>query len=51
MSWTLNESIDASVFERWRALDAYRPRNLAEWAKRHAVDPAAVQGDWRAGGR
>ncbi|WP_166214566.1 phospholipase effector Tle1 domain-containing protein [Bradyrhizobium septentrionale] len=30
----VNETIDASVFERWRADPAYRPTNLVEWAKR-----------------
>jgi uncharacterized protein (DUF2235 family) len=49
-SSTLNETIDASVFERWRAVPAYRPKNLAEWAARYRLDPAAVHGDWRAEG-
>ena len=50
-SWTLNESIDASVFERWRSVASYRPKNLVEWAERHGVDPGAIQGDWHAEGR
>ncbi len=37
---TVNETIDGSVFERWRKVAAYRPPNLAEWAKRRNVDPA-----------
>jgi hypothetical protein len=37
---TINESIDASVFERWKADLTYRPKNLQEWAIRHKVDPA-----------
>jgi hypothetical protein len=50
-SSTLNESIDASVFERWRAVGSYRPRNLTEWAKRYGIDPGSVHGDWYAEGR
>lgn len=37
---TINESIDASVFERWRRDAGYRPKNLQEWASRKKVDPA-----------
>jgi uncharacterized protein (DUF2235 family) len=36
----VNETVDASVFDRWRADPKYRPANLAEWAKRKNVDPA-----------
>jgi hypothetical protein len=39
----VNETIDASVFDRWRADNAYRPANLAEWAGRLAVDPARLR--------
>ena len=35
-----NETIDDPVFERRRKDAAYRPSNLAEWAKRRNVDPA-----------
>ena len=35
---TINETIDASVFERWRANPSYRPPGLARWAKRHGVN-------------
>ncbi|RTL28819.1 MAG: DUF2235 domain-containing protein [Rhodocyclaceae bacterium] len=38
----VNETIDASVFDRWRADAAYRPQNLADWARRYSVDPAAL---------
>src|ERR1700738_273060 len=34
---TINETIDASVFERWRSDAAYRPKNLVEWAGRKGV--------------
>ena len=34
---TINETIDASVFERWRMGSEYRPRNLADWAEVHKV--------------
>ena len=44
----VNETIDASVFERWRADPTYRPANLAEWAQRKKVDPAQLQTSVRA---
>lgn len=39
---TINETIDASVFDRWRKLDDYRPKNLVEWAGRLGVDPGQI---------
>ena len=39
----INETIDASVFKRWRADPTYRPSNLVEWAHRKNVDPAHLQ--------
>jgi uncharacterized protein (DUF2235 family) len=36
----INETIDASVFERWRSNPAYRPPNLQAWAERFNLDPA-----------
>jgi len=44
----VNETIDASVFDRWRANSAYRPKNLAEWASRMGVDVGTIQGPVRA---
>jgi hypothetical protein len=44
----VNETIDASVFERWRADPTYRPRNLVEWAQRKKIDPAQLQTSVRA---
>lgn len=41
---TVNETIDDSVFERWRANSKYRPPSLAEWASRYQLDPANVIG-------
>jgi uncharacterized protein (DUF2235 family) len=38
----VNETIDASVFDRWRADPKYRPVNLVEWAQRKNVDPAQL---------
>ncbi|MBP28909.1 DUF2235 domain-containing protein [Methylobacterium sp.] len=38
----VNETIDASVFARWRADRNYRPRNLQTWAKRYGVDPGNI---------
>jgi uncharacterized protein (DUF2235 family) len=45
---TVNETIDASVFARWRADPAYRPTNLVEWAQRKNVDPGQLQTSVRA---
>ncbi len=44
----VNETIDSSVFERWRADAKYRPANLVEWAHRKNVDPAALATSVRA---
>jgi uncharacterized protein (DUF2235 family) len=38
----VNETVDASVFDRWRADPAYRPSNLVDWARRKEIDPAKV---------
>jgi uncharacterized protein (DUF2235 family) len=35
---TINETIDASVFKRWRETPSYRPKNLLQWSVEHAVD-------------
>jgi uncharacterized protein (DUF2235 family) len=45
-SWSVNETIDPSVFDRWRAVPGYRPKNLAAWAKRHSVKPEDIHGMW-----
>lgn len=45
---TINETIDGSVFERWRQDPNYRPANVATWAQRHPVDVASLQGSVRA---
>ena len=37
---TINETIDSSVFDRWRADKTYRPPRLRSWAKMKKVDPA-----------
>ena len=47
-SHSVNEVIDSTVFDRWRAVPAYRPQNVVEWAARRGVDPADVSGDPRA---
>lgn len=44
----VNETIDASVFARWRRDSTYRPPNLVEWARRKNVDPAQLQTSVRA---
>ena len=38
----INETIDASVFERWRADATYRPPALQSWARSKGIDPAAI---------
>ena len=43
VSYTLNEAIDATVFDRWRDDPGYRPANLADWAKRSGNDPGGVR--------
>ncbi|NNM72091.1 DUF2235 domain-containing protein [Enterovirga sp. DB1703] len=40
----INETIDGSVFDRWRENPAYRPANLGQWAERKGVDPAMLVG-------
>ncbi|UFH51039.1 DUF2235 domain-containing protein [Pseudomonas sp. KNUC1026] len=40
----INETIDASVFRRWREDAGYRPVNLQRWADQRRLDPATVQG-------
>ena len=44
----VNETIDASVFARWRRDSTYRPPNLVEWARHKKVDPAHLQTSVRA---
>jgi len=39
---TINETIDATVFDRWRSDETYRPRNLSDWATRRGVDPSTL---------
>jgi len=45
---TVNETIDASVFNRWRQSSEYRPPTVVEWAARKKVDPAAFMHSIRA---
>jgi uncharacterized protein (DUF2235 family) len=40
----INETIDGSVFDRWRADGTYRPPNLVAWSKEKGVDPAKLNG-------
>jgi hypothetical protein len=40
----INETIDGSVFERWRVDENYRPPNIVEWAERKSVEPAKLNG-------
>ena len=44
----VNETIDASVFHRWRVDASYRPKNLADWAKQYGVDMSTLTTSVRA---
>jgi hypothetical protein len=44
----INETIDASVFDRWRADPAYRPPALQTWAASRKVEPAKIAASVRA---
>jgi uncharacterized protein (DUF2235 family) len=39
---TINETIDSSVFDRWKSDATYRPKNLVDWAARRKVDPGGL---------
>lgn len=41
---TVNESIDSTVFDRWRQKSEYRPKNLVQWAERKGLDPGTIDG-------
>lgn len=41
---TANETIDASVFDRWRKVPAYRPADLVRWAAALGIDPGTLHG-------
>ena len=45
---TVNETIDQSVFDRWRAVPTYRPKTLREWATRKDFDPGTITNSVRA---
>jgi hypothetical protein len=40
----ISETIDGSVFDRWRADGTYRPPNLVAWSKEKGVDPGKLNG-------
>lgn len=45
---TINETIDSSVFHRWRADPSYRPPGLRAWADTKGVDPSRLASAVRA---
>jgi hypothetical protein len=47
--YSINETIDSSVFERWRYDPQYRPPNLSEWARRYDVAGRPGIGDRQVG--
>jgi hypothetical protein len=48
MRTSINETVDASVFDRWRSDENYRPPNLVVWADLYRVDPSQVKGSVKA---
>ncbi len=48
-SESINETIDGSVFDRWRRDAAYRPPSLRTWAAAKGVDPGGLTGTVCAG--
>ncbi len=40
---TINETVDAGVFDRWRADANYRPQNVLEWATRVGTEPGDLR--------
>jgi uncharacterized protein (DUF2235 family) len=48
LTYAINESIDASVFERWRVDPKYRPPSLLAWAQRHNIDVGGIRSSVRA---
>ncbi|MBN1782827.1 DUF2235 domain-containing protein [bacterium] len=42
---TVNETIDATVFDRWRKIPGYRPVNLVRWAARKGKTAGDYKGD------
>jgi uncharacterized protein (DUF2235 family) len=47
---TANETIDSSVFNRWRAQEGYRPPPLTDWSKRNGVNPSSLRSSVAADG-
>jgi uncharacterized protein (DUF2235 family) len=45
---TINETVDVTVFDRWRYDGTYRPNNVLDWAKRRTVDPSTLNRSVRA---
>ncbi len=44
----INETIDASVFERWRNDASYRPPGVQDWGKAKSIDPGSIKTTVRA---
>lgn len=47
-STTINETLDESVFDRWRKDPKYRPANLAKWGEARHIDIASLRTSVRA---
>jgi uncharacterized protein (DUF2235 family) len=44
----INETIDSSIFDRWRGDKTYRPPGLQAWANMKSVDPGKIASSVRA---
>jgi uncharacterized protein (DUF2235 family) len=44
----INETIDATAFERWRTDQEYRPPGLEKWSRSKNIDPAKIMSSVRA---
>jgi hypothetical protein len=49
--YSINETIDSSVFDRWRFDPNYRPLNLSEWGRRYEIDVGGIVSSIRADSR
>jgi uncharacterized protein (DUF2235 family) len=48
MRQNINETIDATVFDRWRTDSTYRPPNLAHWASNYNISVDSIPNSVRA---
>lgn len=46
--YVVNETIDGSVFDRWRSDASYRPKSIARWSDKFSVSPESIRSAVRA---